>query len=640
MVAGWACIVIESHVAAGASQAYRVEVAPHQDPGRLIEDFAKDHDALVYAEVSEFGTRTIYTADSGAGAGWLRKGYHGLIPSNDREVKPLDELPDGDFRQIYFLSGGQQVKDDFVSVIRSNGGSGTNINRALIAFLSQSVGLATTYFLGFAVALVGIFFAAVANNKRYAVQRLHGFTRRQQFSDDFRRIYLPHLGWYAIALAAPPLVFAFLSTPAMAIQFSIFFGVLCAIIVSGCACGHFIAISVLRIGRILPAIRGKLMTIPTLFSATVLRIFLVSVTLSFCSSAFGVGAEFREQSHEAIVWDNKPQVIVSKVTGARQIEDYTESREQVAKAVKAAAIRSEVYYFDYLDEGITKSVGVSTPAMAINKAAANSTLPPELSEELDRLPPDQTHVFAHVHSGVTPEKLVRLNRECASRDCVLHTVEEDYEAFTWQTGIGAWIPPALAKNVTVTIFPNDQLPADSHTIFSALTHQSIGFTSKDSLERFISETGMPTLFVGHSDKRSDWDTSHRAAEVDTKIAVFGAALSIVALAVVGSYLGFLLHYCYRQRATVLYLLGRSGLEIYLKVLPWEIMVLCATFGILWVRNSQLREFTSGNAVAPSPEMIAIATTSPYAVMVTIGAALLGAALSVIVFARLLERAIK
>lgn len=178
----WASSTNEHTELPGVSSVVQIQSWAQQsresDPNaaQLLKDLgaiAADNRAKILVEVPTLEGRTAYVAGYRTSS-LQQEGYQGLPWSPNVDIQPLNQLPHGDYRQMFELTGGDGFLREVTAYLDAHGVKYQLPSDQQWAFLLVGTALgklaALMVGIGFALAFIGI----VLNSHTDAVRRLHG----------------------------------------------------------------------------------------------------------------------------------------------------------------------------------------------------------------------------------------------------------------------------------------------------------------------------------------------------------------------------------------------------------------------------------------------------------------------------------
>lgn len=606
--------VVEDHALLVRSNADGVDIVAG------LSAIAEQHSGRLAVAIPQPESLDVYAAGA-----YTPRTYRRFPPAQELNLYSLSELPYGEARWMYQLSGPGSFREAVEAYLSENGVNSAAIPNTRWEFLLVDTSLGSLLLLVMAVCAAIVVASTLARSKDYAIWQLHGLSFGRTVTRELRRSYCKAfivstvvaiaantvggllISWHAMrGLLRYELVFLFLIVGAMAVAFLVALAV------------------VMRLG-IPDRLKGKLPVVSTSLLALLTQTAAILSVASFAVPAFNTVPQYMKQSADTQVWAATEDVVVADLSSARDLEGVKQSERDLAAIIREFSANHEVVLADYWDENAALSQGIDKPTVMFNQTAAARSIQPEL-ESADHpvlyIPPDM---------NVSVETLTSLHEGCSTY-CEVRELQPGHEVFTWNVFESGWMEPAIVHDPIIMIYPDDQLASD-RTIVAAMSRKRLGFTTSEFLTRIDQQPDLATFVAGATNMSSLWAQAQGAIGREALMFVGGLLVAVVFALGVAVVVAFIYRRLWHQRLRVMSAFGRAPIGVYTRMAGITFATLAAVFGYFWNKTSLLRQWEMQPPGAASPIMLAIERVSTESIITTLVVALCAFGLSLATVSR-------
>ncbi|MEL4177045.1 hypothetical protein MTQ24_10125 [Corynebacterium bovis] len=567
-----------------------------------VDQLSRDTDTTVLVDRTDFGVRTLYVADGGHGARWLRDGYTSFTPSLEYVVRPLAELPDADVRQSFDNSGGDAFSRRFDDIARRYGAETSTLLAKEYEFFAATplvVGVPVVAFIGIAL----LAYATIFNRRRYAILSLFGKSPWAMVLQDIRTGFL---GWLPYAAAAGVVgsvgVLLYTSIDGLMLFGRYFLVFLVPILVLYVLVWIGLVLVASR-AMIVRALAGEVPTLAVVGSGMGMRVAACIVLVMSCVSLWNHYPEFLRQ--EELRSDIEPigglyRISVNAATAGGDIEATTAALAGAANAFKAEGKAVE-FQRVYVDR--------NAPVMLMNRSAADMLLSGSAQQSMADVPRESGVIMypadALTASGVTAGDLRAVAGRyysgqdlCRDRECAVRTPDVDYSVRVPWIEPGWWKPDVVQRNPLLIVAPDDFTADSDTTTFGFLTTGNILFRGEDAVREFQSDKDISDAVFLQRSILDEWDESHNQFRMSVTVDVVAAVGAVAAVLGLGLGFAYVCYLAWYQRFRVGFIFGLGVVRRFRAVLVMEAVTVVVALGLL---GGHLRRVRRGGVLRPGDE---------------------------------------
>lgn len=630
VLAGWALLRQESEVTQILSTDIQITNTGDLSGDELLQELDRissvTGESIVMPE-TRLGGRTLYVGSGGTAAAWLAHGYPSVIPGENVAVKPLNDIPFAEARQLYELGGSQQAKQQIEQLLDAHGGSYTSYPILWLQTLVARSDFSQIMAIASLIVMALVVFCGVLSTKSYAVGKLHGMSFPRRFIREVltthRRLMLGVLCWIPI----PPAVILLMYSPLTAgIYLRYFFGFLALFLgVAGVATA--VSLSLITRTPIMEALKGRIRKTAAISVGLLVRIATVVLLISLCISVATQGKEWRAQKAEAALWEGKPNLYELDITGARELDERDADNAVLAEKVRELGRAGQAALVAYQDKFAVADPESNVDLMTYSLGVARTSLPAELAATVDSqwngiglllVPPGSPQSFS---LGTTGKEV------CSTQQCLRVPVGE-FSAFSWDASGLDFMERLRVRSPAVLVLPDGEFGSNDRNVVAAITQGDIAFTEQ-AVSALRADPQIGGYIVGAEPKSSRWASGHSALTSEFTVSVFGLVLIILlgsvfsALAVLSYVLAF------RQRIAVLRSLGHNLAGIWARILPFELITLAVAGWYIWRKTAVTRGWDAIGGGGASPSLRALLDVPASAIYGALGIVLFFVVLSAV-----------
>lgn len=610
----WASVINEQTELPGITGVIRVEswaqkeITPQAVLAGLTECARREGETVVVEIPSPRG-RTAYGA-GGRFDTWLTHGYRGLWGSTPVSIRQLSDVPHEDYRQMIGLTGNSSFSREVTSYLDDLGIRYEEMHNQgwVFLFRGTTLGYLSALLAVFCLALCAI--GAILGAHADAVRRLHGYGLWRSVSYELVRAGRGLVTVLLVAVALGVCALAFLANVSSALQLLKYLIIFIGVALTLCVIALTVGIAGLRRASVVVLLSGKLPGGPILVSVLAVRIMACLALASLTVGAVNYSLEWSKQHREQDLWTSAQESYSLTLSGARGLEELTESRDQLASRLRALSSQGRLLYHQYLDQGIIPTAHLDREAMVYNRKAAESSLAGAVKDAYQEAENRFTGVVAMVPDNLASSADLGALLEASVGHRMIPTVTYkagDSRARTWEAGIDEWINRAEVHDPIVIVIPDRDLPQQNRTLIGAVTQNDVTLTNYSDFHNLQSDAHVGSFIRSASLMSSVWAQHHQTMGRTAWVyvgGVLGALLLNLVAAMAVWYASFTV---FHQRLRASYVNG---------VVPWRLVLLCAgteigvlavTAFYLWNRGAAARQWSTGGALEGSvdPAMIAM-----------------------------------
>lgn len=574
------------------------------DLGRI----ATHHGAKILVEVPSLDGRVAYVAGEGAGA-WQRDGLRGLPWGPNIEVRPLNQLPHGDYRQMFELTGGKEHLREVRAYLDAHGVKYQVPSNQLWTFLLAGTALgkvaALVIGIGFALAFIGI----VLNSHTDAVRRLHGVGLVSRVKAEFAAAGRGAVPMAIVAVAVLDGVLWGYSNAASAQQLVLFQSVFIGIALVACVLALFVGLFVLKIAPVVQLLKGKLPARSVLLSMFVLRFGACIAVASLAIGAVNYTTEWNRQDSEVAGWQSSAPAYGLTLSGARELEQLKEVSAQLASRLRELSATDRLLYAQYRDSGMSPDSNLDRDFMVYNAAAAEQSLSGEMKRRFDE-PRSESRAMVLVPESLSHS--VEVDGQVASilKDAAVEKVAYragDSRARTWEVGLDEWMNRSETLDPIVVIMPNSKLDLTDRNLVAGVTQRDVLLRSYEDFEGLQRDDTVGSFVRSAVPMSQTWAEHHQAMGRILWVYVGGLVASILLCLIASFSVWTSFVKVFHQRIRAAYLHARWPVAPILTALFAEVAVGIGILNFLHRRAATAQAWEEGGVAegAADPAMIAL-----------------------------------
>ncbi|MCF4007113.1 hypothetical protein L1O03_07995 [Corynebacterium uropygiale] len=598
-----------------AFQTWAQSGRPSEEILRDLEGLARAHGESLFVEIPTPEGRTVYGAGPAVDQ-WMHTPYRGFPGTPALRFAPLTDLPHGEYRQIFELTGGEDFRAAVEDYARAQGIPTTALQSQTGAYLLSGTALGTllTLTVGFCVA-VG-FIGVLVDARADAVRRLHGSSWWRSVAH-----VLAHGAGRLYAILAGALVLLVLTTvlltnAASTLQWLEWSGVFVGVALAATIIAVALGVALIRCESTTALLAGRLPARTVLTGMVVVRAGAAVAVASLLIGLINYSGEWALQHSEKDEWAAAPEAYSTSLSGARGLEDLDDTREALAARVRELSASGRVLLTQHHFASDIPPAHLDRDVLILNDAAAHRSLRGELLRAYEEAGPHGDPLL------FTPDSLapdVDLSAVPIGSDNLSaasarpHTYAAgSSSAFTWEVGDSEWMNRADAPDPIVVVFPNDNLLMSSRTIVAQMSTRHLLFTSYDDIMDLQRDPEVGS-FIRTGDLMSQsWASHHQEMGRITWVYLGGTVAAVVLILIVAIALWLACLKVLHQKLRAYVVHGRRPWRVYAVLGVAELAVLAIAGWFLWYRGSLVRAWTDGGALsgAADPTLIAQFTVSP------------------------------
>lgn len=589
-------VMLERERVRGVDSAVAVTTSVDPDSSRRfiadVEALSANTGATVVVDRTDFGVRTLYVAQGGHGARWLRDGYTSFTPSLTYVVRPLTDLPDGDIKQGYDMSGGEEVTRQFVDLAHRYGADTITFRTTELQILVATpfgVGLLEILFISLALLL----YAVIVNGRRYAVLSLHGAGPWRMFLGDLRAGLV---GWVPFALAAA-VVGAVVLYLATSVDGLVLFGrhtllyavalMLVHLVVWWVACLCSSRVDLIR------SLAGKVPALTVVSSGLGLRLVSVILLVVTTVSLWNHLPEFLRQEQMRADVQRIGGLYRVSVNAGPTGEDLTTLEGRLTQVVNRLKAEGKVLEFTRFETVDRRTV------LMMNRSAAATFLSDSARRAVEDVP-EGAAVFLHgagptagdgsgdgSGSGDVTALVESASRGyyggrdlCGERGCDVRVPDGPYSVLDPVLEPGMWKSDVVRHDPMVLVAPDDVVPADDSTVLSLMSTGNILFRDREAVNELADDDVVRRGIFLQRTVLDSWDESHNQFRMTVTADVVAAVVAVVAVLGLGLGFAYVCYLAWYQRFRVGFIFGLGVVRRFRAVLVMEAVTVMVALGLL------------------------------------------------------------
>ncbi|KAB1503873.1 hypothetical protein F7230_01810 [Corynebacterium sp. 320] len=590
--------------------------APHDQGGdssadSLVRDLGRivtEHDATILVEIPTLEGRVAYAAGDKAES-WIHKGYQGLPGTPPLDVRPLEDLPHGDYRQMFEVIGGDDVLQELVSYLDARGVTYHIPENQQWMYLLGGTALGKMAALMIGIGFVLVFVGIVLNSHTDAVRRLHGIGLLSRAKAELSAARGTLLTATSAAVVLVDVLLWWYSNTASAYQLVLFQAAFIGIALVACIFALFVGLFLLKIAPVVQLLKGKLPAKSVLVSMFAVRIGACIAVASLSIGALNYTTEWNEQKDEVDGWRNSPSAYGLTLSGARKLEDLHEASGRLASHMRDISSQNRLLYAQFRDSGMTPGSHLDRDIMVYNTTAAENSLSGEVSRSFGEQPRDKQPLVlvpdslpAAVDSH---ELLAPIVGEARVHTAVYRA--GDSRARTWEVGLDEWMNRAETHDPIVVVMPNDLIGLSDRNLVASVTQHDVLLSSYDDFQRLHDDREVGSFVRAAVPMSQTWSQHHQAMGRILWVYVGGfvATVLLCCIASLAVWLSFMK--VFHQRLRAAYLHARWPIRPLLTALGAELIVCACVLYFLFTRAATARAWEAGGSAegAADPALIAL-----------------------------------
>ncbi|AWB83464.1 hypothetical protein [Corynebacterium liangguodongii] len=605
-IAGCACFVLAYWAAALIQGADVVEqgrttqittVKSAEDNERLLSDLqqlAVDHGQRIAVAIARPDATDIYAAGTAGGTT-----YRGLPPTNQRIMHSLGDVPLGDPRQVYQLSGGREFHARFVEAAESHGYDVANLENHEFVYLLAGTPLAKFFGLLLLAAMALVVIAILLSSQDYATWQLYGYgywdsARRELERSILRPLFAVLLG--EIIMIALVVLISSPHSTVMLIRYLALLSMVFSIVM----CAAFLAcLWVVRRLSIPARLKGKLPVGESMVVVAVMFALTCISVSSFVLPAFNIVPEWKAQEAVKGEWERTSGVYRAELSGARNMEGVQDSTARLAQRVRELSARGNVVLAEYLPPDTL--LGVHSPMMIFNNEGLTRSVEGTLLAQLHADAQPVPTIFVPGGGALSEDTRSRVCAQFETSQCAVRQVSgSGHPVFTWAFSEVGWMDPSIEMDPVIVVVPDD-LPLSDRHVVAKLSQSHIGFVGGNI---DLSDPDIANFVARLEPFDTAWAHAHRTIGREMIVYVGGAVISVLFAAGIGAAGGVFYCRLWSQNLRALRILGRSPLNVYRRAIAIDAVSFAAVLWYLWQRSSYIRSLDALPPGAATPSMIA------------------------------------
>ena len=610
----WAAVTNEQLELPGIAAQERVETfatsSRHDTVVSDLEALALAQGGEVFVEIATPVGRTVYGAGSRA-EGWMEKGYQGLPGTPDIVVRPLSELPHGDYRQIFELAGSANFLNSFRNYLDEQGISHRTLVGQQWQYLLFGTALGSIFqlLIGFCFALCVI--GVIVNARSDAVRQLHGIGLFESAWCELRRAgqrTVAPIGVVSLAVLAAT---AWWTNPYSALQWLRFQAVFTGVALAVCALSVIATLWLLRRTSVVALLSGRLPGKLVLVGVYLVRLGALIAVASMSIGALNYSFEWSKQRAEADSWESLPQSYYLELSGARSLEDIAETTQVLANRLREFSAQGRLYLVRTMDPGSLVGGHLDRDVVVYNEAAAEVSLEGaalaayrsvgKLNEPV-WLQPDDLSPAVSLEMIQQATGIQQPGRE------VVYPAGSS-QAHTWQVGTDEWINRAWSPDPLLVVVPNDALFLSDRNIVAAVTQKSAVLARYEDFRALQADSTVGSFIRMARPMSQQWAIHHQRM-ARTAWLYIGALVASLALTIVTSCaVLFASLRIFHQKLRAHFVQGTIPITVVYLLCAFEALVIAGVLSYLWNRGAPVRQWGAGGTLAGAadPSLIAMFT---------------------------------